>query len=73
MAVSGWSKEKRYVLWSFIFVCFFLLSLDFWNWNLASPLLFGLPYWIIYHMVLTVCLSVVFWLFATAEWREQDD
>jgi len=73
MVESGWFKDTKHLFWMIIFVSFFILAIDIWNWGFSEPLVLGLPYWIIYHIVLTVSLSVIFWLFARAEWREQDD
>ncbi len=37
----------------------FLLSLDFWQWRKALPLIGGLPYWIWYFFLLSALLTLV--------------
>ncbi|MFC2162060.1 hypothetical protein ACFLRF_00130 [Candidatus Altiarchaeota archaeon] len=47
-----------------------LFSLDFWNWNTAHPIIYGMPAWIIYLLILTVCLSIYYFLFTKHRWGD---
>jgi SSS family solute:Na+ symporter len=46
--------------WAALFLAFFVLGNDFWAWGRKPVLLFGLPLWVLYSMVLGVLLSVAY-------------
>jgi len=64
-----WLPKKSNVLWYLLFVGLFLLSLDFWNWGQSKPLILGLPFWVIYLLVLTLSVSLAFYAFSRFTWR----
>ncbi len=64
-----WFPKKENVFWYFMFILLFIFSLDFWSWNLSKPLVFGLPLWIYYLLILTLLTSVVFYVFSKIYWR----
>jgi len=69
---GSYSFAYRYnkLVWFTIFALVFLLSLDFWNWGKSKPFFLGLPFWIIYFIILTLSLTPLFYLFSRDIWRE---
>ena len=65
-------KEYTYILSFVVFVVLFTLSLDFWGWNIATPMYFGLPVWVYYLMFLTLITSVFFLILAKNIWRDEN-
>jgi len=65
----NFSKKKMKTLWFLIFAILFLLSIDFWAWNKTEPFIFGLPFWVIYILILTLSLSFFYYLFCRYFWR----
>jgi len=65
-----WIPKKSNFLWYLLFVGLFLLSLDFWNWGQSEPLILGLPFWVIYLLVLTLSVSLAFYAFSRFAWRD---
>ncbi len=64
---------KNKFFWFFVFVVFFVLSLDFWAWNAYNPLFFGLPFWVFYLIFITVLLTFVYYFFCLFFWRVDED
>ena len=46
----------RYV---WLFLAIFLLAMDFWAWDRAEPIIFGIPLWVGYFVVLSALQTVV--------------
>ena len=67
-----WLPKKNNLVWYLLFIGLFLLSLDFWNWGVSTPLFLGLPVWMWYLSVLTLFLSGAFYLFTRFFWREDE-
>jgi len=67
----GCKQAKYFFIWLVVFGIVFVLAVDWWNWNQSTPVLFGVPFWILRVMVLTVALTPLFWLFSRWCWREQ--
>jgi hypothetical protein len=67
-----WLPRKKNFIWYLLFIGFFLLSLDFWMWNNSKPLILGLPFWIWYLLIITLLLSVVYYLFVHFYWRDDE-
>ena len=65
-----WFPKKSNVIWYFLFIIVFLLSLDFWTWEQAEPLIIGLPFWIWYLIFLTLFTALVFYAFSRFAWSE---
>ena len=63
-------RKKKQIVWMLIFVILFICSIDIWNWSKIDPLFLGLPFWIIYHIVLTVIAGIMFYLFTVHVWRD---
>jgi len=57
--------------WIVAFGLLFVASLDVWAWDWTEPSLFGLPYVIVYVIVLEAILFVLFLLFARYYWTEE--
>ena len=47
--------SNRYV---YLFVGVFILGMDFWAWNHATPMLLGIPVWIFYFVLLSALQTV---------------
>lgn len=73
MKLPFWMPRKSNILWYFLFILIFILSLDYWQWNVHNPLVYGLPLWIIYFLILTILTSFVFYLFSIFYWRDNSD
>lgn len=61
--------KKKIALWGALFLLF-VLSLDFWAWHKAEPLIWGMPFWIVYLFGLTLMLALFYLAFAKFYWRE---
>jgi len=68
----SWFKNKMKIVYFFIFIILFTLSLDFWGWNQSKPLILGLPFWIYYLLFLTIIISGFFYLITKSIWREDN-
>ncbi len=69
----AWFVYNQQMLWVLLFVVCFVLAVDVWNWSYAQPRIFGLPFWIVYHLLLTISLSFIFFVFVRTHWRFEDD
>ena len=65
-----WFTKKNNIFWYILFILLFLLSLDFWGWRQYEPMIFGLPFWVYYFLILTLITSLAFYLFCKNYWRE---
>jgi SSS family solute:Na+ symporter len=54
MSVPTWLTH-RYV---YVFLGIFILGMDFWAWERATPMLLGVPAWIFYFVLLSVLQTV---------------
>ncbi len=70
MSLPFWFPKRTNVVWYLVFIGLFLLSLDFWWWRQSEPLMFGLPFWVVYLLILTLITSVAFYLFSKYYWRD---
>ena len=68
-----WFPKKSNVLWYILFVYLFILSLDFWGWYNYQPLIFGLPFWVIYFFILTIITAFIFYMFSKYYWADAND
>jgi hypothetical protein len=68
-----WMPRKKNVIWYLLFILLFLLSLDYWQWNMHNPLIYGLPIWVIYFIILTLFTSISFYIFTKFYWRDNSD
>jgi hypothetical protein len=57
--------------WIIAFGSLFAASLDLWAWDWTEPSVLGLPYVIIYILVLEAILFVLFVLFAKYYWTAE--
>ncbi|MFW6141686.1 MAG: hypothetical protein ACOC53_03905 [Candidatus Saliniplasma sp.] len=64
-----WLRENR-MIWIVLFGAIFILSTDFWNWDL-DLLVFGfLPIWVLRLLILQILLSILIYLFVKFYWRD---
>ena len=54
--------------WAVAFGALFALSIDLWAWDWSSPAILGLPYAIVYFVLLEGALFVLFALFIKCFW-----
>lgn len=58
--------------WALAFGALFVLSIDLWAWDWTEPSLFGLPYLVVYIILLEAVMFVMFWAFAKYYWVEKE-
>jgi len=54
--------------WAIAFGTLFVLSIDLWAWDWTEPSVFGLPYTVVYVIVLETALFVLYALFNKYYW-----
>ena len=59
--------------WAVAFGTLFVLSIDFWAWDWTEPSVFGLPYTIVYIVLLETALLVLFALFNRYYWVDKEE
>ena len=60
---------KRPILLSLLVLVVYALHQDFWNWNQAEPLLFGLlPIGLAYHAAYSVAAALLMVVFVKFAW-----
>ena len=69
--IYPWFEAHKTYLWILCFIVLFLLSFDVWNWDRIYPLIFGIPFWIMYHIFLTILVSLIFYVFVKQMWSEE--
>jgi len=68
--LPSWLDKKFNLIIILFFIGIFILSLDFWNWGRATPLIAGLPYWVLYLFILTILSSLCFFLLSKFLWSD---
>ena len=59
----------RYVVLAVIVAAMYLLHQDFWLWNSARPIVFGvLPIGLAYHVLYSIVVAAVMWLLVRYAW-----
>ena len=66
-----WFPKKDNAIVYVVFIGIFLLSLDFWGWDVVTPMFFGMPLWVYYLIFLTLATSVFYWIIATNLWGNE--
>jgi hypothetical protein len=59
-------------LWILLFIFIFFISIDIWNWGNIHPMFFGIPYWVIYHILLTISIGLAFYIFTVFNWSDNN-
>ncbi|HEX9907997.1 MAG TPA: hypothetical protein VGB78_05955 [Thermoplasmata archaeon] len=59
--------------WVTAFGALFALSIDMWAWDWTEPSAFGLPYVVIYTIILECVLFVLFLLFIRFYWTDSKE
>ena len=70
--IPFWFPKKNNAIVYIVFIVLFLLSLDFWGWRRYEPLILGMPLWVYYILILTLIISVAFYLFSKAYWSDDE-
>ena len=70
MKLPFWFPKKDNVIVYLVFIVIFLLSLDFWGWGQSKPMIFGMPLWVYYILIITLLTSVAFYIFSKYYWRD---
>jgi hypothetical protein len=71
--IPFWLPKKNNAIWYVIFFLIFLSSQDYWQWNNNNPLIFGLPIWVIYILILTILTSFAYYIFTKFYWSDKTD
>jgi hypothetical protein len=64
---------KNKWFWIVAFGLLFVASIDLWAWDWTEPSLLGLPYTIVYILVLEAVLFVMFLGFSKYYWVEEEE
>jgi len=67
-----WFPKKDNFIWYLITIILFLLSIDIWWWERSKPLIYGLPFWVLYIFFLTIITSLVFYTISKKIWRDEN-
>jgi len=59
--------------WIAAFGGLFALSIDLWAWDWVEPTFFGLPYTVVYIIILEIALFILFALFNRYYWVDKED
>ena len=59
--------------WAVAFGALFASSIDLWAWDWTEPVVFGLPYTILYVLFLETALFVLYALFNKYYWTEKKE
>ncbi|MDJ0829139.1 MAG: hypothetical protein QNI92_04755 [Desulfobacterales bacterium] len=59
-AIPGWLTNPYFYIMSSIFI----LAMDFWAWEKVQPVVWGVPVWMLYFILLSGLQSIamLFWL-----------
>lgn len=68
---SLWKTYEKQLLIGVVLALLFFASIDFWNWNTSSIHFLGFPFWLWYDFILTLLLSVVFFMIIQFTWRNK--
>lgn len=63
-----WLEESR-IFWIAVFGILFVLSIDFWNWDMSGTVFDFLPIWIVRLIVLQFTLAVAIYIFSCTYWE----
>lgn len=68
------ARPRSWLKWGVAFIVIFVLSLDFWWWDVPQPFgPFRLPRWIYYFVLLQFLLAGVVHLFGRRYWQGEGD
>jgi len=67
--IHCWLRENR-TIWIVIFGAIFILSIDFWHWEVDTLIFDFLPVWVIRLVILQLLLSGFIYLFVIYYWRD---
>jgi len=59
--------------WTVAFGALFVLSIDLWAWDWTEPSVLGLPYIVVYIILLETALFVMFVLFSRYYWVDREE
>jgi len=59
--------------WIAAFGALFALSIDAWAWGWTEPSFLGLPYTIVYIIILETILFLLFWAFIRFYWKNETE
>ncbi|MFW5946265.1 MAG: hypothetical protein ACOCSJ_04220 [Candidatus Natronoplasma sp.] len=67
--IHCWLRGNR-LTWMVIFGAIFILSIDFWHWDVDTLVFDFLPIWVIRLVVFQLLLSEFIYLFVIHYWRD---
>ncbi len=57
------------IFWFIMLFLPFILYVDFWQWNVVNPIVFGwIPWHVFYQVLLNIAMTVIFGLFCKYHW-----
>ena len=62
------SVKMAFILAFGLLIC---LSIDVWNWRSAEPLIAGMPYWVLWSMLIVIVIGIYYALFSKYVWRDE--
>ncbi len=64
------SEKRKRIVFAAGFLILLILSVDFWNWNSSKPLIMGMPFWVVWDIVIVLLIGVYYILFCRYLWRD---
>ncbi len=61
-------KRKR-IVFAGGFILLLIAATDIWNWN-DNSLLYSLPIWVVWHIIIVALTGVYYFLFSRYMWRD---
>ncbi len=63
------SEKRKRMIFAGGLVLLVALSMDFWNWTSAVPLVLGMPFWVIWNILIVLATGFYFLMFSLYLWR----
>ncbi len=64
------SEKRKHTLFAAGFVLLIALSMDVWNWTSGMPFLLGMPFWVIWDIIVVILIGLYYLLFCAYFWRD---
>ena len=62
-------EKRKHILFAAGFILLLIAATDIWNWN-DDSLMWGLPVWVIWHIVIVILTGIYYILFCSYIWRD---
>ncbi len=64
------SEKRKRIMFVAGFVALVIISVDFWNWTSSKPLIMGMPFWVVWDIIVVILTGIYYILFCTYLWRD---